>query len=410
MLIYILRSKLCPLFYIFALWNIVKSEHFLPGDGCGTVTPWTVVDKLPVSREALDQLQCVITDDAQGYKRWKQMQVYYEWTSWNDCSQTCGGGLKTRTRECKNGTHTLDLTDCDLTVESVTINCNVGPCPCMLFDTVYKLGSELDTLTNIESIRDCWNSCQANSNCEYWTFDKVSQTCLLLSGHSGFDYDRNAISGPRTCDPDEGLESCFQHDVSIDGNLVRTRKTGNIIKCQEVCSEDAACKYFTYLYDEKRCKMHSSIESGFITGQSLAISAAKNCRPYHSHDSKLTVLNPAFPNALTFLVDCLEYGSIMQDNFYDTATNKEIYDCPGLCEADERCNFWQYSFSSEKCFLFETPGEFNFHYRVFKGTGNCKAGVFGSKPSSMQLIRILRSACSQVASIFTSILGIPTLM
>ena len=48
------------------------------------------------------------------------------WTDWGECSVTCGGGLRNRTRECLNPLH--GGADCVGPSEQAE-SCNEHPCP-----------------------------------------------------------------------------------------------------------------------------------------------------------------------------------------------------------------------------------------------------------------------------------------
>ncbi|CAH3173411.1 unnamed protein product [Porites lobata] len=55
---------------------------------------------------------------------------YTEWTTWSDCSETCGGGSKTRTRTCTNPLPQHSGKNCSkLGPASQTVNCSTDPCP-----------------------------------------------------------------------------------------------------------------------------------------------------------------------------------------------------------------------------------------------------------------------------------------
>ena len=52
--------------------------------------------------------------------------LFSEWTDYSSCSDTCGQGVKIRTRECTQGAcDSSDLVD--------TVACNEGGCKLMLF-------------------------------------------------------------------------------------------------------------------------------------------------------------------------------------------------------------------------------------------------------------------------------------
>ena len=207
--------------------HVIRSatpKYYIPGTGCGLLNAWKNVDTLPQNLEELNNLQCVFTNDQEGYQRWKQTQKNWKWTSeWSECSKTCGeGGVKVRMRECRNGTHTLDLSECNLDSNNVTLSCGSYEClPCILFDTSYQGADEIETLTGITKINICQGSCQSNAECEYWSFNQLDQTCRLLRTQgTDIDYNKNVLSGPKNCDPNE-VQTCFYHHTSILGNVVK---------------------------------------------------------------------------------------------------------------------------------------------------------------------------------------------
>ncbi|XP_045160489.2 SCO-spondin-like [Mercenaria mercenaria] len=53
---------------------------------------------------------------------------FTEWSSWNDCSVTCGNGIHTRTRNCSDPEPLYGGDDCVGEVEE-TESCSFGPCP-----------------------------------------------------------------------------------------------------------------------------------------------------------------------------------------------------------------------------------------------------------------------------------------
>lgn len=54
---------------------------------------------------------------------------YSEWTTWSDCSETCGGGSKKRTRTCTNPLPQHSGKNYSkLGPASQTVNCSTDPC------------------------------------------------------------------------------------------------------------------------------------------------------------------------------------------------------------------------------------------------------------------------------------------
>ena len=50
--------------------------------------------------------------------------VFYEWSSWSDCSVTCDDGVRWRSRTCES--RCADVSSADLTETEV---CNEAECP-----------------------------------------------------------------------------------------------------------------------------------------------------------------------------------------------------------------------------------------------------------------------------------------
>ena len=56
--------------------------------------------------------------------------MWGDWGSWGDCSQTCGGGTQSRSRECNNPPAANGGDECpDNDPSSETQNCNTEACP-----------------------------------------------------------------------------------------------------------------------------------------------------------------------------------------------------------------------------------------------------------------------------------------
>ena len=60
---------------------------------------------------------------------------YSEWSSWTQCSTTCGNGRRSRSRSCTNPPPSPGGKDCSqLGPEKETGECNSGGCPGMSYD------------------------------------------------------------------------------------------------------------------------------------------------------------------------------------------------------------------------------------------------------------------------------------
>ena len=54
---------------------------------------------------------------------------YSDWTSWSECSKSCGGGVKTRSRSCTNPSPSATGEDCmHLGMNEELASCNNEAC------------------------------------------------------------------------------------------------------------------------------------------------------------------------------------------------------------------------------------------------------------------------------------------
>ena len=55
---------------------------------------------------------------------------FASWGQWSSCSETCGGGQRTRWRNCTASAHNNGTADCSMLGPSnETEVCNIGSCP-----------------------------------------------------------------------------------------------------------------------------------------------------------------------------------------------------------------------------------------------------------------------------------------
>ena len=113
---------------------------------CPTLTPWSdwttcskscgggsqrrVRDcKLP--RNGINENPCFEPLEEVRECNEKTCPVWTDWSDWTECSVSCGGGTKTKVRECLEevGGSTLDPSACQGGHRNETEDCNANPCP-----------------------------------------------------------------------------------------------------------------------------------------------------------------------------------------------------------------------------------------------------------------------------------------
>ena len=92
-----------------------------------------------------------------------------EWTSWSECSETCGGGESTRER-------IVDVTGCGSTCQYETVkestSCNMDDCPCELLDPPSEWGP--------------WSECSTTQTCGGQGVQTRSKSVVSSMGASCF--------------------------------------------------------------------------------------------------------------------------------------------------------------------------------------------------------------------------------
>ncbi len=199
----------------FLALTTAQEKFVIPGTGCGNVqNSWQTIAKLPEDITELDQLSCVLTNDQEGFERWKATRTQWTWTTqWSDCSVTCGGGIQFRIRECRNATHVVDESNCAvLDPTDVSLNrtrrCNDQDClPCAEFSLAYA-GVEIGTAVTVTWIDECGELCRQNPDCAYYRYNVYDKTCKLYSSREASPiFSSSLITAPRHCRIQQNEES-----------------------------------------------------------------------------------------------------------------------------------------------------------------------------------------------------------
>ena len=56
------------------------------------------------------------------------LALWSEWTLFGNCSKTCGRGIKTRTRACKQGVTDVAKSNCEGDIDTEDSDCNTENC------------------------------------------------------------------------------------------------------------------------------------------------------------------------------------------------------------------------------------------------------------------------------------------
>ncbi|KAM9324527.1 hemicentin-1 [Gastrophryne carolinensis] len=115
--------------------------------------------------------------------------VWSDWSSWEECSKTCGGGKKTRTRTCNIPSMEGEVKTCDGKAIDTTV-CNIKPCP----------------------VDGKWSSWQAWNPCSK-TCGKGTQTRIRLCNNPPPSSDGTICEGQ-----EKQTQICYEQHCPVDGN------------------------------------------------------------------------------------------------------------------------------------------------------------------------------------------------
>lgn len=162
-----------------------------------------------------------------------------EWEAWSGCSQTCGGGLKTRIRQIKTmpvdgGKH------CDEKDMQEVRACNVGTCHSSCVNGLWASWEEWSP---------CSASCGGGVSSRTREVKRMANSCGIPA--AGKDKETRFCNVERHCEADAdclytGWSSWSTCSASCDGNMVRRRSIatyghGNGLFCQGALQEVSKC-------------------------------------------------------------------------------------------------------------------------------------------------------------------------
>ncbi|XP_026191027.1 micronemal protein 4 [Cyclospora cayetanensis] len=104
----------------------------------------------------------------------------------------------------------------------------------------------------------CNITCLSNSNCKWFTYNRIDKICFLKSsrGQRFYFSKRGDVTGPKHCDT-----SCFLKDIEYQGQRVATMNTDKISECHYQCSENSKCSRWTYESSKRGCYLFGETKS-----------------------------------------------------------------------------------------------------------------------------------------------------
>lgn len=144
-----------------------------------------------------------------------------------------------------------------------------SPTSCLVYGEKYNLtvNNVLSTPALVSSAVACKAVCQLSTTCMYFTYNISEMSCYLktqLPSSSDISDDADFISGPPYCNTESSTDSptvssdCFEYSSQYpldDNNLYSNPIEGieSAEGCQEFCSWQSDCEYFSYCLSEELC-------------------------------------------------------------------------------------------------------------------------------------------------------------
>lgn len=225
---------------------------------------------------------------------------------------------------------------------------NVNRCLSQYYNDVEFIGNVL-SFGNVSSREDCEASCTRNPGCQFYTYypptapsDLGSQQRCYLQYSTSLpsppnitltDGAQSGFSQKDCCTGTECLNGCADlifPDTSFSGTIIAQERSFDVIKCQEQCTLNPLCQFFTYyLHEDLWCVCNLlRTESGL----------PENVTSIHNAFSGFgkQATEPGFLGCADLLSQDVEYEGI---TVLDTEV-ENVEQCQQICTSDTLCQFF----------------------------------------------------------------------
>ena len=98
--------------------------------------------------------------------------------------------------------------------------------------------------TSTPTQEGCYNECQQNQFCNYFTWANTTQICALYSECNGYNETvcADCLTGAKNC----SLYDCFTSGICVGGGLLTGMNVENANECLNLCRNNTDCKWFNY--------------------------------------------------------------------------------------------------------------------------------------------------------------------
>ncbi len=98
--------------------------------------------------------------------------------------------------------------------------------------------------TSTPTQEGCYNECQQNQFCNYFTWANTTQICALYSECNGYNETvcADCLTGAKNC----SLYDCFTSGICVGGGLLTGMNVENANECLDLCRNNTDCKWFNY--------------------------------------------------------------------------------------------------------------------------------------------------------------------
>lgn len=221
---------------------------------------------------------------------------------------------------------------------------------------------------------ECQKSCASESMCQYFVFEKVRNRCTLYKNNEYMEFDDDADEGKCTGFKTGCLgDLCMKKHWSYKGSgesLVRDRAVHHvesIQSCLEICRLSSECAKVSFKTESQKCYLKNedvseqNLETDFDYDSAGKCCIADSCilRGVEYEDvKKMWIVTTRF--------DIIGKQS---DAFIPSVASPEK--CDQICTFIERCNFWTYKESENKCYLAKSPKDLNWSSSKVGGQKGC---------------------------------------